>query len=75
MTWSGTQQGPLKDLGVPATGRPTQWQAIVILRMQCGQIAEQWIASDDLTMLEQLGSITADELKTAGPPDVATPAP
>lgn len=72
-TWSGTQVGPIQVLGAPATARRMQVQAMTMLRFRCGQIAEQWVSLDDLTMLRQLGVITDDELATAGAPTVATP--
>ena len=43
--------------------------------MKCGQIVENWIVQDNLTMLRQLGIITDDELTTVGTPTVATPEP
>lgn len=44
-------------------------------RIACGQIAENWIVQDDLTMLRQLGVITDGELAGVDAPTVATPAP
>ena len=46
-----------------------------IWRVKCGQIVENWIVQDNLTMLRQLGTITDDELATVGTPTVATPEP
>jgi hypothetical protein len=50
-------------------------ESIVIYRVACGQIAENWIVQDNLTMLRQLGIITDEELRTGGTPTVATPMP
>jgi hypothetical protein len=50
-------------------------ESITIYRVACGQIAENWIVQDNLTMLRQLGVITDDELATVGTPTVATPVP
>jgi hypothetical protein len=50
-------------------------ESIVIWRVECGQIMENWIVQDNLTMLRQLGIITDEELATAGTPTVATPEP
>jgi hypothetical protein len=46
-----------------------------IYRIACGRLAEQWVVTDYLTMLRQLGIVTDEELATAGTPTVATPAP
>ena len=73
--WRGTQDGPLPQWGAPATGRPMARESLVVWRVACGQLAENWIVQDNLTMLRQLGIITDEELATAGTPTVATPAP
>jgi predicted ester cyclase len=73
--WSGSQDGPLPQFGAPVTGRPMERESLVVWRVACGQLAENWIVQDNLTMLRQLGIITDDELATAGTPTVATPAP
>ena len=53
----------------------TARESIVIWRVECGQIVENWIVQDNLTMLRQLGIITDDELATVGTPTIATPEP
>jgi steroid delta-isomerase-like uncharacterized protein len=73
--WSGTQDGPLPQWGAPATGRPMARESLVVWRVACGKLAENWIVQDNLTMLRQLGIITDDELATVGTPTVATPTP
>jgi steroid delta-isomerase-like uncharacterized protein len=75
LTVGGTQQGAFADLGAPATGRPAQWSMIVIWRIACGKLAENWVVADRLTELRHLGIVTDDELSTVGTPTVATPAP
>jgi predicted ester cyclase len=45
---TGTQQGPL--LGIPATGRHLQWDAIDLYRLRGGKISQEW-ASEDLTAI------------------------
>lgn len=45
---TGTQKGPL--LGIPATGRHLQWDAIDLYRLQGGKISQEW-ASEDLTAI------------------------
>jgi predicted nucleotide-binding protein/predicted ester cyclase len=66
LTWRGTQLDPLEPWGAPATGRPAEFMAISIVRIECGRFAEEWALFDDLTMLRQLGIITDEELVTAG---------
>lgn len=75
MIWSGTNDGPLPFWGGHVTGLPMERESITIWRIECGQIAENWIVQDNLTMLRQLGVITDDELATTGTPTVATPQP
>jgi hypothetical protein len=48
---------------------------IVIWRVACGKLAENWAVAGRLTELRQLGIVTDDELSTVGTPTVATPAP
>jgi predicted SnoaL-like aldol condensation-catalyzing enzyme len=45
---TGTQEGPL--LGIPATGRHLQWDAIDLYRLKDGKISQEW-ASEDLTAI------------------------
>jgi steroid delta-isomerase-like uncharacterized protein len=45
---SGTQEGPL--LGIPASGRHVQWDAIDLYRIKNGKISQEW-ASEDLTAI------------------------
>jgi steroid delta-isomerase-like uncharacterized protein len=73
--WTGTQEGPFPQWGAPATGRRMSRESIVIWRVECGRIAENWIVQDNLTMLRQLGIITDEELASVGTPTVATPTP
>jgi predicted ester cyclase len=78
VTSSGTQMGPIAVAGgvtVPATGRKVEYTAMVIYRIQCGQIAEAWNVTDNLTLLRQIGSIADSEISSLSAPDVATPAP
>jgi steroid delta-isomerase-like uncharacterized protein len=75
LVWRGTHDGPLPHWEAPATGRTMERESIVIYRVACGQIVENWIVQDNLTMLRQLGVVTDDELATVGVPTVATPVP
>lgn len=74
-TWTGTQRGPLAQFGAPATDRRAEWGATIVYRVECGQLQENWVTMDFLTLLRQLGIVVDDELTDADPPTVATPAP
>ena len=56
-TMTGTHQGEMQ--GIPATGKPVTQPAITIFRLTNGKIAEGWYASDNLSMMQQLGVIPA----------------
>ncbi len=71
----GTHEGDFADLGVAATGRQAEWNAVILWRVACGLLAENWVVTDRLTKYRQLGIITDDELATVGTPTVSTPAP
>jgi len=75
-TTSGTQMGPMVDMGdAPASERQMTRENIAIWRVACGELAEQWIVQDNLGMLRQLGVVTDDEMGDVGTPTVATPMP
>jgi predicted ester cyclase len=74
-TFAGTQADPIENLGAPNTGRPMAREVWVFARVACGKVAEVWVLVDNLTMLRQLGIISDEELRDAGTPTVATPAP
>jgi steroid delta-isomerase-like uncharacterized protein len=52
---SATHQGEL--MGLPATGRTVSITVIELFRLTGGRIVEQWVAIDNLGMLQQLGAI------------------
>jgi steroid delta-isomerase-like uncharacterized protein len=52
---SATHQGEL--MGIPATGRSLSIAVIELFRLTGGKIVEQWVAIDNLGMLQQLGAI------------------
>ena len=68
VVWRGTQDGPLPQWDAPVTGLPMERESLVVWRIACGRLAENWIVQDNLTMLRQLGIITNEELTTAGTP-------
>lgn len=56
-SFNGTHQGEMQ--GIPATGKPVSVPAITIFRLENGKIAEGWLVSDNLGMMQQLGVIPA----------------
>jgi predicted ester cyclase len=54
---SGTQTGAL--LGIPATGRPVQWDAVDVYRLRNGKISEEWAAEDLTAILDDTGTYKA----------------
>jgi len=58
-TAEGTHRGSL--LGAPATGRFARWTGMSAFRMRDGRIVEDWVESDRLGMLQQLGLAHAPE--------------
>ena len=53
--FSGTHRGEFA--GIPATNRTVGVEAIDILRVQDGKVAEHWGVMDQLAMLQQLGVV------------------
>jgi predicted ester cyclase len=51
---SGTNTGPYPRVPEP-TGRHTEWESMVLLRIEEGKVAELWGTSDRMGMLTQLG--------------------
>lgn len=58
-TLSGTHQGEMQ--GIPATGNSVTQPSISIFRLANGKIAEGWFATDNLSMMQQLGVIPAPQ--------------
>ncbi len=54
-TAHGTHQGQLQ--GLPPTGKRIQFTGIDIYRIADGRIAEVWISSDTLGLMQQLGAV------------------
>jgi steroid delta-isomerase-like uncharacterized protein len=55
LTAQGTHQGEF--MGVPASGRHVDFQSAETFRVIDGKIAEQWVVTDVLGLLQQLGAI------------------
>jgi len=54
LTFRGTHKGEFQ--GIPATGRAVEYTSIEIYRISGGLIAEEWICTDMLTLMQQIGS-------------------
>ena len=50
---TGTMTGDF--MGMKATGKSATWDAIHMVRLQDGKVAEHWAAQDQLGMLQQVG--------------------
>ncbi len=58
-TMSGTQNGPM--MGAPASGKRFEIQGIDLVRFESGKAAEHWGYQEDISMMEQLGMMPAEE--------------
>ena len=58
-TFNGTQQGEMQ--GIPATGKNVSIPSITIFCLDNGKIAEGWLVSDNLGMMQQLGVVPAPQ--------------
>jgi steroid delta-isomerase-like uncharacterized protein len=52
-----TQTGTF--LGVPANGQELSWKGIAMFRIAEGKIAERWFNSDSVSIVRQLGLVSA----------------
>jgi steroid delta-isomerase-like uncharacterized protein len=59
---TGTHTGPF--LGVEPTGKPIAYESNELYRIVDGRIAQEWICSDMLTMMTQIGAYPAQRLLT-----------
>ena len=55
--WIGTGTHNAELMGVPATGENIAVEAITIMRIADGQIAEEWTVWDALGLLQQVGAV------------------
>jgi steroid delta-isomerase-like uncharacterized protein len=58
-TFSGMHQGEMQ--GIQATGKRVSISSITIFRLDNGKIAEGWLVSDNLGMMQQLGVVPAPQ--------------
>lgn len=54
-TFRGTQQGEFQ--GIPPTGKSVTMTGMAVWRLVDGKIAEHWVETDALGMLQQLGVV------------------
>ena len=59
ITSNGTHRGEMQ--GIPATGKPVTQYAIVIYRLTNGKIVEGRLQTDNLSMMQQLGLMSAPQ--------------
>jgi steroid delta-isomerase-like uncharacterized protein len=57
--WTGTGVHKVDLMGIPATGKSIRVDAISVLRIEGGQIAEHWCVWDTLGLLQQIGAVPA----------------
>lgn len=50
---SGTHRGEF--MGIPPTGKKVEYESTEIYRIADGKIAEEWICSDTMTLMAQIG--------------------
>lgn len=54
--FAGTQTGDF--LGVPPSGKRIDYESAEIYRFTDGKLAEEWICSDTMTMMTQIGAVS-----------------
>jgi len=59
ITFNGTHQAEMQ--GIPATSKTVSMAGVTIFRLDNGKIAEGWLISDNLGMMQQLGVIPAPQ--------------
>jgi len=68
ITWRGTHSGPLElptGGAIPPSGRSIEVPAVQVCRIEDGKLAEVHHYFDMLSLLEQIGTISADSLAQA----------
>ena len=56
-TWSGSHKGEF--MGIPPTGRSVSFGVIDIIRIAEGKCVEHWGQMDSMSLMQQLGAISA----------------
>lgn len=67
ITWEGTQSGPLRlgDGSIPASNRRIELQACEVVECKDGKVTSDRHYFDMLGMLEQIGSVSTEQLMHA----------
>lgn len=60
---SGTHNGPF--LGVAPTGKRVSYESYEIYRLEGDKVAEEWICSDMMTMMGQIGAASPNQMLVA----------
>lgn len=63
LTSRGTHRGALQ--GIAPTGKAATWTAVTITRFVGDMIAETWVETDRMSLMQQLGAIPAPARATA----------
>jgi steroid delta-isomerase-like uncharacterized protein len=64
--WTGTGTHSGDVMGIPPTGARIEVEALTVLRIENGRIAENWTVWDTLGLLRQLGVVPSPEAAAAG---------
>jgi len=59
MRWTGTGTHTGELMGIPATGKRIEMTGISIQRIAGGKIVEEWVESDQMGLMQQLGVVPA----------------
>jgi steroid delta-isomerase-like uncharacterized protein len=59
---SGTNEGPIPDLDLEATGESVEWEGVTVHRLDGGKVTESWFYENQLDVLMQLGLLSEDSL-------------
>jgi steroid delta-isomerase-like uncharacterized protein len=59
--WTGHGRHVREIMGLPPTGREVRVDALTLMRVEGGRIAETWTTWDTLGMLQQLGAVPAPD--------------
>lgn len=57
---TGTHRGEF--VGNPPTGKPISYESNELYRLENGKVAEEWICSDMLTLMTQIGAVSKTRL-------------
>ncbi|MGW1728039.1 ester cyclase [Streptomyces sp. NPDC002306] len=58
VTFRGTHLGAFQEF--EATGRTVVYRSVEVYRIEAGRIAEEWVAPDLISLMQQIGPATAE---------------